>query len=745
VAKRYGTADRSAARQGRSARRRGRALYNATAAAATGLALVLAGVAPASAAAARRPSPAMRMVTYHGYQIRVPASWPVYNLAADPSRCVLFNRHAVYLGTPGANQRCPARAYGRTEAVLVQPTSPDTQLPPETVVLPGSTAALPAALPAVDSRAAAQDHTFQVAAPGPGVLVTGTYGRSRALISSILNAARMTATARSASAAARSGNPRASSAAASPTRTTGTQAGSMQSGSTQAASTQAEVTGRTGSGLGFDACTAPSVATMTDWLASPYRVIGTYLGGDNWACSYGNFTTTWVSQVAAEGWQFIPIWVGPQAPCSTISGATLINPSQAAAQGQAEAATAVTTAQGFGYGTGTPIYFDMEGYDSSNTSCAQAVLTFLGGWTQGLHTAGYLSGVYSSADSGISDLASQYSNSSYSRPDDVWIADWTGDPVVTDPALPDSDWPGQRVHQYYGGHNETWGGATVNIDNNVIGGAVAGLPGPVIPQPTVSAPAEVTAAPGSATSVRLEILGASSATTTPAHPAGVYWQVSAPAGLSVTPARGYVLVPPGRGAGITVQVAVSSSVPAGRYDLTVTAEAGNQPLTETFVLVTAVATGATLAPPYPVVFYAADSASMAVAAASAASVGLPVSDVTGNFETAWADVAGGKDLVLAVGQAAVNALNNNPCGWTNPAGTAAGHTPFFYIGVPLQQVPGADVFEPSDGNSLAETTIVTAQLAQFALAGTLPDDAGPPVGPSPPQDVCLGSSSVPVP
>jgi Domain of unknown function (DUF1906) len=740
VAERDDTAANRAARQvwtgsGRQAQRRSRALFSATAAAAAGLALVLAGVAPASAAASRpsaRTNSATRLVTYHGYQIRVPSSWPVYNLASDPTRCVLFNRHAVYLGTPGANQRCPARAYGRTEAVLVQPASPDTELPPGTVMLSGRTAALPSALPAVAARATAQDHAFQVAAPGPGVLVTGTYGRDRALISSILNAARMTAATRSAGTSSRSGNPRASSSVASTNR---------------AASTQGDLVGQQGSGLGFDACTAPSATTMTDWLASPYRVIGTYLGGDNWACSYGNFNAAWVSQVAAEGWQFIPIWVGPQAPCSTISGATLIDPSDAAAEGQAQAASAVTTAEGFGYGTSTPIYFDMEGYDSSNTSCAQAVLTFLGGWTQGLHAAGYKSGVYSSADSGISDLASEYGSSSYTSPDDVWFADWTGDPVLTDPVLPAGDWSGQRLHQYYGGHNETWGGATVNIDNNVIDGTVAGLPGSVTSLPAVAAnPAEVTAAPGSATSVQLVIAGASSAATGKyQHPSFVHWQVSAPAGLTVTPASGFALIPPGRADVATLRVALSSSLAAGRYDLTVTAAAGNQPLTETFVLVTAVSKGATLAAPYPVVFYAADSASMGVAVASAASLALPTSDVTGNFDTAWNDVAGGKDLVLAVGQAAVNALNQNPCGWSNPAGTGAGTTPFFYVGVPLQQPAGADVFEPSDGTSLAETSSVTAQLIQYALAGTLPDEAGPPVGPSPPQDVCLGSSSVPVP
>jgi hypothetical protein len=706
-----------------------RKLRSGFASLAAGLVLGLAGVTPAAAAAG---SPAMRVVTYHGYQIRVPAAWPVYNLTADPGQCVLFNRHAVYLGTPGANQRCPARAYGHTEAVLVQPTGPDTQLPPGTVVLPAGTAALPAALPAAASAAVSTSQEFNVAAPGPGVLVTGTYGDDPALLRTILTSATMTGAA-AVPAGVRSGSKDAAAAS--------------QRSAAQASggSGQPELVGRQGSGLGFDPCTVPSVATMTDWLESPYRVIGTYLGGVNWACSYGNFTTSWVSQVAAEGWQYIPIWVGPQAPCSGIPGVTVINPAQAAAEGQAEAASAAATAQAYGYGPGTPIYFDMEGYDSSDTACAQAVLTFLGGWTQGLHAAGYLSGVYSSAGSGIVDLASQYGNPSYPRPDDVWIADWTGDPVLTDPNLPDSDWPGQRLHQYYGSHNETWGGATVNIDNDVIGGEVAGLPGPAAARPFVAGePADVAAAPGSAATVLLVVHGA------PAGASGggldaVRWQASPPAGLTVTPASGVAVVPSGGVRVVALRVALGSSLPAGRYDIPVTASVGSEPLTETFELVSAVSRGSVLATPYPVVLYAADPASMAAAVLAAAELGLPASDITGSFDAAWADVAGGSDLVLGIGQAAVNGLNNNPCGWPNPAGTGAGSTPFYYIGVPLQQPPGADVFEPSDGTSLAETVTVTAQLTQYALAGTLPDDAGPPVGPSPPQDVCLGSPDIPVP
>lgn len=63
----------------------------------------------------------VREVRYRGYAINVPRSWPVYGLAADPSRCVRFDRHAVYLGRPGANQRCPAHAVGRTGAILIEP------------------------------------------------------------------------------------------------------------------------------------------------------------------------------------------------------------------------------------------------------------------------------------------------------------------------------------------------------------------------------------------------------------------------------------------------------------------------------------------------------------------------------------------------------------------------------------------------------------------------------------------------
>ena len=50
----------------------------------------------------------------------------------------------------------------------------------------------------------------------------------------------------------------------------------------------------------------------------------------------------------------------------------------------------------------------------------------------------------------------------------------SGDPTLSDPAIPDQYCADhQRIHQYRGGHQETWGGVTVNIDNNSVDAPVA--------------------------------------------------------------------------------------------------------------------------------------------------------------------------------------------------------------------------------------------------------------------------------
>ncbi|MGD0166920.1 MAG: glycoside hydrolase domain-containing protein [Gaiellaceae bacterium] len=226
-------------------------------------------------------------------------------------------------------------------------------------------------------------------------------------------------------------------------------------------------------GYGFDACAAPALTEMEAWLASPYRAIGIYLGGANRACPDGNLTPSWVSSVRSSGWNLLPLWVGLQAPCVTQKRLKLINPVAAGAQGKAAADSASARASYFGIEPGSPIYYDMEGY-GRNASCTRAAQRFLSAWTDELHAKGYLAGAYGSADSTIRDLVAAAESGTGTAPDDVWIARWNGvQDVFGDPVAPDSIWSDhQRTHQYRGGHRETFGGVSLNIDSDYVGGAV---------------------------------------------------------------------------------------------------------------------------------------------------------------------------------------------------------------------------------------------------------------------------------
>jgi glycoside hydrolase-like protein len=696
-----------------------------------------------------------RTISYHGYQMRVPGSWPVYRLADDPTRCVLFNRHAVYLGRPGTNQRCPAHAFGKTEAVLIQPMGSPGRLPAGTVMERGRRAGGWSAAPLAAQNANA--HAMRLALPAAGVLVTATYDKDPALVEGMLNDARVTPAAAPAHRAGRhpsqhgSGRPRAARHGTARNGPASHGASRYQDSRQRAAgndpsgATASILTGELGGGRGFDTCTVPSVATMTKWLTSPYRVAGTYLGGENWACDYGNFSASWVKRVAAEGWRFIPLWVGPQAPCSYASGVSVINPSRARAEGGSEAASAVAAARRFGYGTGTPIYFDMEAYNNTDAGCKHAVLSFLDGWTRGLHTANYLSGVYSSAASGIADLASEAGNRGFASPNDIWFADWNGKPVLTDPFVPNQVWANhERLHQYKGPQTQTWGGVSVNIDSDVVDGEVAGL------RSTAGSTAEFVLArpgitavyPGTAVKVQLAIGGTSQ---TPSAGSRVRWQIHAPAGLTISPDHGKVSVLPRKQKTVTLTVTASSWAVPKRHDLAVTATADGQQLVESYELVSVVQPHHSLPTPVPVRLYAADNASMALAVQVAHRLALRGGDVTGSFRQAWTDVAGGHDLVFAVGEAALHGLYTNPCGWSNPAGTGPGHTPFSVVDATLQRPPGANIFENATASSSADTGQLAAEVTHYSLTGTLPNGGTPLPGPAIPTNDCKGQPNVRVP
>jgi hypothetical protein len=398
---------------------------------------VLAALATAPATAAAAPK-RTKVVSYHGYRLTVPASWPVFRLNAGSTTCVRFNRHAVYLGAPSSNQQCPAHTVGRTEAILVEPTGARASR---------AHAAGGPALPAPRSDAAAPrgGSQSQLIDRTHGLIVTATWGGDRALMRRALHVRALTAAAAARPAARPRRIARLAQAAAQP--------------------------GAVYTGLGFDPCATPSAGAMLAWSSSPYRAVGVYIGGANMACSQPNLTTSWVGQESAAGWHLIPIYVGLQAPTNSC-GCASISPGSAATQGAAAARDAVSRAQEVGLGPGNPLYFDMEAYTLGRTNTS-AVLAFLGAWTSQLHSSGYKSGVYSSADSGIVDLVSQY-GTGYVEPDDIWIARWNNAKNTSDPNVPSADWAAhQRLHQYDGGHDETHGGVTINIDGDFLDGSTA--------------------------------------------------------------------------------------------------------------------------------------------------------------------------------------------------------------------------------------------------------------------------------
>jgi len=361
--------------------------------------------------------PATTTVRFDGATISVPASWPVYDLARDPRTCVRFDRHAVYLGHPGADQDCPAHLVGRTTALLIEPND--------------DTAAI---TPADPDSGTDQAVTGQV-------LLTASYGTAGAsAAAAVIHAAAPAATAPT-QPPQPAGPPTADRAAVA------------------------------GHGYGFDTCAAPSAHAMHVWAGpAPYNTVGVYIGGINRACGDGNLSASWVRSVHSWGYHLIPTYVGRQAPCSGVGVPISGNPTLASSNGRSAAVNAVHAMQRLGLGPGNPVYLDLEQYDGS-ADCQHSVLRFVTEWVHRLHQSGYVAGVYTS---NFGDLLARHDTAGFNDPDAIWIGRWNGRAsVYGDPVVADNYWaPHRRLHQYRGPHNQRHGGVTINIDTDYIDGPV---------------------------------------------------------------------------------------------------------------------------------------------------------------------------------------------------------------------------------------------------------------------------------
>jgi hypothetical protein len=129
----------------------------------------------------------------------------------------------------------------------------------------------------------------------------------------------------------------------------------------------------------------------------------------------------------------------------------------------------------------------MEGCKGQRRDRTKAVQSFVSAWHTRAAAQGYVSGVYGSATSStMRDVAALGA----AKPDNAWIANWNGvEDVFGDPYVSDALWPNhQRVHQYKGGHKETYGGVTINIDSDYVDGAVVGGSVAVPPPPPPAQP-----------------------------------------------------------------------------------------------------------------------------------------------------------------------------------------------------------------------------------------------------------------
>jgi hypothetical protein len=464
--------------------------------------LLLGGALPTQGPAVAEPAgssgvaaPAgTRTVVYDGYEVSVPANWPVYRLDEEPQQCVRYDRHAVYLGVPTASQNCPAWLIGRTETVSILP-----------VATYGPSAGTGQFTSAAETLSRSRgvvlqdttEHALQVMPlADKSVTVTATYGGDLPLAEHLLATLRAAPAGTSwtpATTAATAPSPAPATsvavsmpavggsglAQATPRATSGPQVlkvspslpGQPTPWPTQAApSSPAPVRPSLTPRLGFDTCAPPSQAALRAWRRA-FAVVAVYIGGVNAACYDGNLSASWVHRAARLGWSMLPTYVGPQAPCYGYG--TRIRPGRAAREGMAAAQDAAWHAWRLGLPARSPIYYDMEAYSWRARSCTVAVIAFLSAWTREINAKGYTSGVYSSMGSCISDMqsAAMAARRGFAPPQAIWYALWDDRRELNDARL---RWPwGKRSKQYRGPHNLTVGGITLNIDTDLVDGPTA--------------------------------------------------------------------------------------------------------------------------------------------------------------------------------------------------------------------------------------------------------------------------------
>jgi len=234
-------------------------------------------------------------------------------------------------------------------------------------------------------------------------------------------------------------------------------------------------------GHAFDKCEIPTLSQLQSWYNNgPYRAVNLYIGGISRFCSNKPLSASYIQSIYRQGWKLIPTWVGHQAPCTKFKYPFSYNVNEAYQTGVDNANQASARLKEYNLsnadGSGSIIYLDLEHF-AYTASCSAAARAYVNGWTTRLAQLGIRSGLYSTS-SGIE--ANEFYN--LSTPiNAAWIAEWYTTPKFRPDEtvwnllhLSNEYWTSnQRIVQYSGGHFETWGGVSLEIDSNVADGKVA--------------------------------------------------------------------------------------------------------------------------------------------------------------------------------------------------------------------------------------------------------------------------------
>jgi hypothetical protein len=156
-------------------------------------------------------------------------------------------------------------------------------------------------------------------------------------------------------------------------------------------------------------------------------------------------------------------YTGLQDPCSNISGDFSTDTSTAQSQGEDAAVNAWDEAEDLGFPGNVYIYYDLEGYNTGDSTCVSAATSYISGWDSEMEGLGGHPGVYGSVcGSDLTELAG-----SSPDPQAIWGA-WYNTAASTSTAsldcIPNGDWnENQRLVQWsQTGALSTEGNTTLN-------------------------------------------------------------------------------------------------------------------------------------------------------------------------------------------------------------------------------------------------------------------------------------------